>query len=151
MRHQQLVRNHFALTVIAVVTLCAPTTGLSQEFVLPEPIAVPAAGYSPHSPFAVGGRARKVLPPLDCYHSVGPAPCVPFDSHHHGFLFYGTYPWDDDCVNGFDDCVHGDCGHVAASLSRAWIRLHRHCKWPFRRSHGDNCECGDPCANTCHQ
>lgn len=146
MGHQQPFRPRFPFALIVVVTMSGPTIGQSQELALPEPIAAPAASYSP---FAVGGAARKALPPLDCLRCVGPAPCVPCGSHHHGFLFYGTCPWDDDCAGGFDDCVHGDCGHVAAGISRAWIRLHKHCKFPFLRSHRDSCECGDPCANTC--
>jgi hypothetical protein len=147
MGHQQRVRRRFIFALIVVITMSAPTIGRSQEFASPEPIAAPAASYSP---FAVSGTARKALPPLDCLRCVGPAPCVSCGAHHHGFLFYGTNPWDDDCAGGFDDCVHGDCGHVAAGISRAWIRLHKHRSLPFRRSHGDSCECGGPCANTCH-
>jgi len=42
------------------------------------------------SAFAVGGSARKELPPLDPLYCLGPAVCAPCASHHSGFLYYGT-------------------------------------------------------------
>ena len=41
---------------------------------------------------------------------------------HRGFLYYGTYAWDDDPVNGFDDCPHGQCGYKGAAHALNWIR-----------------------------
>lgn len=138
MTHQKLVRFRFALAAIVMATMSTPTVGSSQEFTLPESAAAPAANYAV---FGIDGSARKDLPPLDCLNCIGPAPCAPCDSCHHGFLFYGSNPFGDDCVNGFNDCLHGNCGHVAAGLSRAWIRLYERCWWPFRRPHGCGC-CG---------
>ena len=68
----------------------------------------------------------KPLPPLDCWRCGGPGVCPPCNGKHAEFLYYGTYPWDDDPVNGFNDCPGGRCGYVGAALSRAWIRWREH-------------------------
>ncbi|MHB0958336.1 MAG: hypothetical protein ACYC0X_17735 [Pirellulaceae bacterium] len=69
--------------------------------------------------------ATKPLPPRDCWRCCGPAACEPCRHHHGGFLYYGTYPWDDDPVNEFSDCPNGDCGHLGVGQSLLWIRLHQ--------------------------
>lgn len=140
MRNYRLPLCRLGFAVIVLATLHTPTIGVSQDLASPEPVAVPPVNYSP---FAVGGSVRKALPPLDCLRCLGPAPYAPCDSNHHRFLFYGTCASDDDCMNAMHDCIDGECGHVAARLSRAWHRLHKVCKWPVHHSHGDNCEvCG---------
>lgn len=67
---------------------------------------------------------RKALPPRDCWTCLGPPAPQPCLHTHSGYLYYGTYPWDDDPVNGFDDCPNGDCGYCGAGLTFAWIWLH---------------------------
>jgi hypothetical protein len=99
------------------------------------------------SAFAVGGSARKELPPLDPLYCPGPAACAPCDSHHSGFLYYGTCP-DDGCANRFYKCPAGDCGHFAIGLSRAWIHLHSSCRRAFRWSHPTGDDCGGSCEKT---
>lgn len=121
------------LCSIALMTL--PRTASSQNSAHPEPVLTLRTLASP---FAAGGTNRKTLPPLDCLHCTGPSPCPPCDAHHQGFLYYGTAP-----RNGLDSawyCSDGDCGRVAAGLSRAWIQLHKHRKpWTMGCSLG-NCE-----------
>jgi hypothetical protein len=135
---RMILYGRLFIVLLAIVALYQPQDVRSQDHGVGESVPTPAA---PYGPFGVGASTRKSLPAQDCLHCFGPAACAPCDSHHQGFLFYGTCPWDDDGVNGFDDCVHGDCGHVAARLSRAWIRLHGHCGWPFHRSHGSGKAC----------
>lgn len=83
------------------------------------------------SPFAVSGRVRKALPPIDCLKCTGPAACAPRNCCVKGFLYYGTYPWDDDCKNGFDECCNGECACNAVSRSLAWIKKREKCHSPF--------------------
>ena len=78
-----------------------------------------------NSPFAVGGTARKALPPMDCLRCCGPRPCPPGCGKTRGFLYYGTDPCHDDCFNSMDDCPHGCCGEHACRWSLAWIRWHK--------------------------
>lgn len=67
---------------------------------------------------------RMALPERDCMTCPGPPASEPCFHTHRGFLYYGTYPWDDDPVNGFDDCPRGQCGYPGAALSLGWIRMH---------------------------
>lgn len=91
-----------------------------------EPESIPS-GAIEHYPFATGSAVRKNLPSADCTYCPGPSPCVPCNAIGGGFLYYRTYPWDDDCLTGFDDCPHGECGQLAVSMSRAWIEHHKKC------------------------
>lgn len=83
---------------------------------------------------------RLTLPPRDCLSCSGPAACAPCLGTHRGFLYYGTYPWDDDPANGFDDCPGGRCGYPGAALSLSWIRKHQqhshHAPKPPKRTVG---------------
>jgi hypothetical protein len=74
----------------------------------------------------------KPLPPRDCWRCPGPAACGPCRPHHPGFLYYETWPWDDDPVNGFNDCPGGDCGWVGTHLTLGWIHLHQWLPNPLR-------------------
>ena len=85
-------------------------------------VCSPAMAAEPVAPAPLPGT--KPLPPVDCWRCPGPAVCPPCNGHHAEFLYYGTYPWDDDPVNGFNDCPGGRCGFVGAAISRAWIRIH---------------------------
>ncbi|WP_164103566.1 hypothetical protein [Candidatus Laterigemmans baculatus] len=67
---------------------------------------------------------QKMLPPRDCLLCPGPAPAAPCFATHRGFLYYGSYPWDDDPANGFDDCPGGRCGRPGAAVSLWWIGIH---------------------------
>lgn len=133
-RRRHHLSSHTILAVIFVAGFCVSAVVSASERGVPAPLPARAAG---HSPFAVGGTARKALPPLDCLQCPGPAPLAPCAPHHPGFLFYGTYPWDDDCMNGFRHCPHGDCGHAAATLSRAWMHLHEKGRRTFHRAHAN--------------
>lgn len=117
--------------------------GLGQELV-PESVRATAVSSTP---FAVSGSARKALPSLDCTYCTGPAPCVPCDSHLRGFLYYGTYPGDDDCMNKLDDCPCGNCGSLAESLSRAWINWHQRIGGIKHRDADNRGSCRARCAN----
>lgn len=99
----------------------------------------------PNAPFAVGTLDRKPLPPQSCTYCTGPRPCVPCDAPGGVFLYYGTYPWDDDCHNGFDDCPHGNCGYLAVRISHAWIAHKQKCSCALHKSAlGHGCgECRD--------
>lgn len=68
---------------------------------------------------------RQPLPSRDCLRCDGPcAPSPCFDTHR-GYLYYGTFPWDDDPANEFNDCPGGRCGYPGAMLSLHWIRGHQ--------------------------
>ncbi|WP_164104492.1 hypothetical protein [Candidatus Laterigemmans baculatus] len=82
-----------------------------------DPVAALPAEYLPPPP-------QKMLPPRDCLQCPGPAPGAPCFDTHRGFLYYGSYPWDDDPANGFDDCPGGRCGRPGAALSLWWIGIH---------------------------
>ncbi|WP_164104323.1 hypothetical protein [Candidatus Laterigemmans baculatus] len=82
-----------------------------------DPVAALPAEYLPPPP-------PKMLPPRDCLQCPGPAPAAPCFATHRGFLYYGSYPWDDDPANGFDDCPGGRCGRPGAALSLWWIGIH---------------------------
>jgi hypothetical protein len=96
-------------------------TGLAQEVLLPESVAVISS--SP-APFAVGGSSRKELPPRDCLRCFGPAACPPRNSCSHGFLYYGSPPCNNGFLNSFCKCGSGNCGNLGVTLSTAWIQLH---------------------------
>ena len=95
--------------------------------------------------------ARQALPPRDCLRCGGPFAAAPCFDTHRGYLYYGTYPWDDDPANRFNDCPGGQCGYPGAMLSLRWIRAHQ--QWsagphPSRHVlHGprpDGCANGQP-------
>lgn len=67
---------------------------------------------------------RKPLPVRDCLTCPGPPASASRFRTHRALLYYGTYPWDDDPVNGFDGCPQGQRGYPGAALSLGWIRLH---------------------------
>jgi len=96
--------------------------------------------------FAVGGPARKALPPLDCLRCWGPAACPPCEGHRPGFLYFGTCAAHDDPLNGFCDCSQSHCGHFAAGLSTAWIRF-RSC---FNVKSWLRDACGGACSECCN-
>ncbi|MBW3598023.1 MAG: hypothetical protein KY475_12190 [Planctomycetes bacterium] len=76
-----------------------------------------------------------VLPPLDCLHCYGPAPskyCFP-GFGPRGYLYYGTYPYNDDWFNGFRDCPGGACGNPGAILGLGWIQAHNALPRPRQR------------------
>lgn len=82
-------------------------------------------GYLPRPPQAE-------LPPLNCWGCKGPPPmnyCLP-GCGRRGFLYYGTYPYDDDWFNGFDDCPYGSCGNPGAAIGLGWIQLHNRMPGP---------------------
>lgn len=68
---------------------------------------------------------RQALPPRDCLRCDGPCAPSPCLDTHRGYLYYGTFPWDDDPVNEFNDCPGGRCGYPGAMLSLYWIRAHQ--------------------------
>lgn len=103
-------------------TLTSPPGSASLDDSL---VTVPGPLPQVSGVFAVGNAARKALPPRDCLRCTGPNPCVPCDGHHQGFLYYGTDPAADDCTNSLEDCPHGNCGGIAAGISRLWIQLHK--------------------------
>lgn len=98
--------------------------------------------WNASAPFAVGGKVRKVLPPIDCLRCGGPPACPPCNCLSRGFLYYGTNPCDDDCKNGFCECVNGECGSRAAQWSLWWInrRQNGHSLRPACRSCQTDCQ-----------
>ncbi|GEM_PF-4811787 len=89
--------------------------------------------------------AQKPLPPRDGLSCSGPPACAPCFATHRGFLYYNTYPWDDDPVNGFNDCPSGECGSACAMLSLAWIRHHQ--KSIYRKKPPHQLSLGCPSCN----
>lgn len=88
---------------------------------------IPAREKQTASELAILARPpRQILPPLECLHCYGPPPakyCLPGNGPR-GYLYYGSYPYDDDWFNRFDDCPGGNCGHVGTALGLGWIQLH---------------------------
>lgn len=86
-----------------------------------------------NDPEAVAGLSQQrlplppsmAMPPRQCLRCNGPAAAAPCFDTHRGFLYYRTYPWDDDPHNGFEDCPGGNCGYLGAKLSLWWIDKHQ--------------------------
>lgn len=106
-------RYRVALQILAMAgCVLTPAVLVAQE--RPEQVDLPQTKLPlpPH----------QALPSRDCWTCGGPAPPRPCLQTHRGFLYFGTYPWDDDPCNGFCDCPGGDCGECSARLSLGWIR-----------------------------
>ena len=123
------IANGLVLSVALGVASClAATKGPAQETRAEKGEAGSDAAILARPPQAA-------LPPLNCWRCFGPPPsnyCLPgFGAR--GYLYYGTYPYDDDWFNGFDDCPGGACGNAGAALGLGWIQLHNAVSGPRLR------------------
>jgi len=127
----------FVLVTAALTPMVLPGTAMGQESSLTKEVAGTTGAPSP---FAVGGSARKPLPPLDCLQCPGPCPHPPCGPHHQTFLYYGTYPGNHVNTSGCGDGVDSSCGQLAAKLSRFWIHLHRNRERTSPGCQGTDCD-----------
>lgn len=109
-------RTHFIALLVAAIAVTGLASVAAAQDDAPEVLRAPSS-KALHLP------PTKPLPPRDCWHCPGPASCPPCATKRPSFLYYGTYPWDDDPVNGFNDCPRGDCGHVGVHRALNWIRF----------------------------
>ena len=132
--HRPMGNGLFSLAIGAIVLLGSVAVSRGDA---PEPPADLPQRSLPLPP-------AKAMPPRQCLPCGGPAAAAPCFDTHRGFLYYGTYPWDDDPYNEFDDCPGGRCGYPGAMLSLWWIkkhqttRHHRH-RADHRRRHAGQC------------
>ena len=87
-------------------------------------------------PFALPSPDAALKPPLEAACCTGPTPCVPqylYGKHYSGgFLYYETFPYDDDWFNNFSGCCrdYPNCAQTSTTLGRWWVNFHNACHGP---------------------